>query len=524
MYHYIIVGAGSAGCVLANRLTENRDTKVLLLEAGPPDTNEAIHKPERFQETWFAECTSQYRTEEEPYLLGGQVAPQKGRAVFYPQGNTLGGGSSINVMMYIRGNRSDYDHWNYLGNDGWSYEEVLPYFKKSEDQQHGKSKYHGAGGPMAVCDLNPPNPVSLAFVEAGKQLGHPENKDFNGAEQVGVGLYQVTAKDGKRVSTATAFLHPIEKERENLTVITGARTRRILFENGRAVGVEYDFSLGPFTQTFQARAENEVIVSGGAVNSPKLLMLSGVGPADHLRSFGIPVVADLPGVGQNLQDHPVIGTGHLYKDGKKVSPLSAGSGEGGLFVRTRQGLEAASPDLQYVFAVWLFTPTDYVFPPLRPQAGFSVASVLVRPQSVGAISLRSTNIADPPVIRVNFLSCEADLQALVYGVKHAREIVRAKAFNAWRGAEIAPGPDLTSDNDIRRYIRLGCSGLFHPVGTCKMGNDRMAVVSPQLSVHGVEGLRVVDASIMPIITAGNTNAPTIMIAEKAADMIQATHR
>jgi choline dehydrogenase len=524
MYNYIIVGAGSAGCVLANRLTEDPDLRVLLLEAGPPDTLDAIHTPERFQETWFADCTSQYLTEEEPYLWSDQLAPKQGRRVFYPQGKTLGGGSSINVMMYIRGNRRDYDCWNYLGNDGWSYQEVLPYFRKSEDQQRGANQYHGVGGPMAVSDLNPPNPISLAFVEGAEQLGHPKNEDFNGARQEGVGLYQVNVRDGKRESTATAFLHPIEKERQNLTVLTGARTRRILFEGTRAIGVEYDLQRDSFAETIRVGAENEVIVSGGAVNSPKLLLLSGIGPADHLRSFGIPVVADLPGVGQNLQDHAVIGTGNLYKEGKKVSPLYAGSGEGGLFVRTRPGLEAASPDLQYVFTVWLFIPPDYVSPSPPVQVGFSVASVLVKPQSVGSISLRSANITDPPVIQVNFLNCEADLRALVWGVKHAREIVRARTFDDWRGDEIAPGPNVTGDEQLRRYIRLGCSGLFHPVGTCKMGNDKMAVVNPQLLVHGVEGLRVIDSSIMPIITAGNTNAPTIMIAEKAADIIKAAFR
>jgi len=423
----------------------------------------------------------------------------------------------------MRGNRRDFNHWNYLGNEGWRYDDVLPLFKRSENQQHGSSEYHGVGGPLDVTDINPPNPASLAFVEAAVERGYQRNGDFNGAEQDGVGLVQVNIKDGKRASAATAFLNPI-KNRPNLTIVTGARTTRLLFEKTRVVGVEYEQQLGPLRVLKQASAEREVIVSCGAVDSPKLLMLSGIGPADELRTLGITPVVDLPGVGENLQDHLLIAVGYRYRDGQHSNPPAAGSGEACLFLRSRPGLEAAPPDLQFHFVHLLFIDPGYLDDPLPLDEGFCFWPTLVKPQSRGKMSLRSADPADAPIIRANYLASRTDLQTLVEGVKIARHIVSASHFNRFRGEELAPGPRVKSDQEIRAYIRLAATTLFHPVGTCKMGHDRMAVVDPRLRVHGVQGLRVADASIMPVITSGNTHAPSVMIGEKAADMVKETMR
>jgi len=518
-YSYVIVGAGSAGCVLANRLTEDEHTTVLLLEAGPPDTLDAIHEPGQFQQTWGSEWAWQYYTEEEPRLLQGPESIKTGRKVFWPRGRTLGGSSSISSMIYLRGNRRDYDTWSYLGNEGWDYNRVLPYFKKSEDNSRGASRDHGAGGPMGVSDISAPNPVSRQFVKAAIEVGYPRGSDFNDGEQRGAGMYQVNVKDGRRVSGATAFLDPIRDKRKNLTIINYARTRRILFDGSKASGVEYELTRASPGTAEAATAENEVIVSCGSVDSPKLLMLSGIGPAGALQKHGIRVVQDLPGVGQNLHDHTIIGIGYRYADGKGSAPPAAGAVEGGLFVRTRAGLEAGPPDIQFHFSHWMLLDRAFLGS-LNPTAGFSLVPTLVRPQSRGSIGIRSANVQDPPVIHANYLESDADLRALVEAVKIGQEILHASPFDGWRGVAVAPDKNVHSTRDIEQYIRRACAGLFHPVGTCKMGYDDMAVVDPQLRVHGVKNLRVVDASIMPTIVGGNTHAPTTMIGEKAADLIR----
>lgn len=519
MYDYIIVGAGSAGCALANRLTEDSTTTVLLLEAGGPDDIQEIHIPIAFSRLFKSPIDWAYETEEQPHLHN--------RRMYWPRGKVLGGSSSINAMVYIRGNRRDYDHWRALGNEGWSYADVLPYFKQAENEERGASEYHGTGGPLNVADLRTLNPLSQAFVEAGIEAGIPLTNDFNGPEQEGVGFYQVTQKQGMRHSAAVGYVHPI-MNRPNLTLQTDALATSIIFNGSRAVGVTYVQN----GEKREATANKEVIISGGAINSPQLLLLSGIGPADQLKALGIPVVTDLPGVGQNLQDHPAIVV--LYASTQPITlnhaesaenlqnfvenhmgPLTSNVAEAGAFVRTQANLPM--PDIQYHFTPVYYLNHNFTVP---EGDGYTIAPCVLHPKSRGYIALRSSNPEEAPIIQPNYFAEKEDMQALIEGVKIARKIGEARAFSPFRDVETYPGPSVQSDDEIAAYIRKHVETLYHPVGTCKMGNDSMAVVDAHLRVRGVDGLRVVDASIMPTVVGGNTNAPTIMIAEKAADLIK----
>ena len=518
MVDYIIVGAGSAGCVLAHRLSARPEISVLLLEAGDRDTKAPIHIPATFSKLFQTEADWNYTT-----------VPQEhagGREMYWPRGKVLGGSSSINAMIYIRGHHADYDGWAAAGCEGWSYADVLPYFKRSEDWSRGASAYHGEGGPLPVVEPRSPSPFSTAFVEAAVQAGHPRNDDFNGAEQEGVGLYPLTQSGGRRASAASTFLKAARR-RSNLTIETGAHATRVLVKNGRATGVE-------IVQEGEVRAidaAGEVILCGGAINSPQLLMLSGIGPARHLEAHGIRVVADRADVGQHLHDHPIVGVHTRFR--KPISllgaegllsaarylllrdgMLSSNVAEAGLFVRTR--MDERVPDVQFHVAPVLFQ--DHGLTPVT-EHGFSVGPTLVRPRSRGAITLASSDPFVHPHIDPNYLAESADADALVEGIRIAREIIGQPALEPFRGDEIRPGASVTSDADLEAYVRETCETLYHPVGTCRMGADEDSVVDLNLRVRGVEGLRVVDASIMPSIPNGNTNAPTMMIAEKAADLI-----
>lgn len=502
-YDYIVIGAGSAGCVVANRLTEDPKTTVLLLEAGNPDTKPEIQIPLECTHLPGTEVDWGYFSEPEPYLTDRQI--------FLPRGKVLGGSSSINFLLYTRGNRRDYDRWQELGNPGWSYQDVLPYFKKSEHQERGADAYHGVDGELSVTDVIAPAPISQRFVDAAMALGYDYNPDFNGVQQEGVGPFQFTVKDGKRHSTAAAFLLPI-LQRPNLTVTTGALTTRLLFEGSRAVGVEY---LHEGT-LHQVRVNREVIVSAGAFDSPKLLLLSGIGDAEQLQALGIPVVVDLPGVGQNLRDHIFVPVPYEATQDLHAATTSNGIAEMGLFLHS-EGNQDVAPDLELVFGPILWAPPGYP----NSGVGFTGLVVLNHPRNIGSVSLRSPDPKDTPMIRLNYLQSQSDVQKLVDAIKLMRQLFETSAFDEFRGREVAPGADVTSDEALDAYIRETCGTVFHPSGTCKMGTDQMAVVDAELRVHGIEGLRVVDASIMPTRITGHTNAPTIMIAEKAADLIKA---
>ncbi|GAB3540103.1 GMC family oxidoreductase [Spirosoma fluminis] len=538
-FDYIIVGAGSAGCVLANRLSEDPSTSVLLLEAGGPDKKLEIHIPAAYTKLHGSAVDWAFWTEPQRAL--------NGRRMYQPRGKTLGGCSSTNAMAYVRGNRADYDDWAALGNTGWSYEDVLPYFIRSErNEQYDQldPRFHGRNGLLNVTYATRfQTPLASAFIESCTQSGIAENHDYNGASQDGAGLFQFTIKNGRRHSAATAFLKPA-LNRPNLTVITYAHTTRILIQNDKAIGVEF---ITGKNQTQQARAAKEVILSAGAFHSPQLLMLSGIGPADTLRSAGIAVKKDLPGVGQNLQDHVFTGVSSLSSQ-RAVSanfhlkPLNQLRGLAQFFINRKgpmtispleavaflntNGPDASLPpdriNMQFHFAPVHFGndgKADFYDLSTYPHTdGYTVLPTLLKPKSVGYIGLRSNNPLDAPVIQPNYMSDEADRAVLISGIRKAIDVMQADAFGPYsQGINMPVRYD--SDDAIWEHITAVLETVYHPVGTCKMGSDEGAVVDAELRVRGIESLRVIDASIMPSIVSGNTNAPVMMIAEKGADLI-----
>jgi len=527
---YVIVGGGSAGCVLAARLSEDPAVQVALLEAGPPDTSVLIHCPaglavlaKNGQANWA------FQTEPQPGL--------NGRRGYQPRGKVLGGSSSVNAMIYARGHASDYDAWAAAGNAGWSFADVLPWFRKAEHNERGADAFHGGDGPLNVMDLRSPSRFNAVFVEAAKQAGYRENRDFNGPEQEGVGTYQVTHRNGERLSAAKAYLAPA-RQRPNLHVVTGAHATRVLLEGRRAVGVAYRDAGG----AHEIRAAREVLLSAGALQSPQLLMLSGIGPGAQLRGNGIAVVHDLPGVGRNLHDHVDVvqvwdaphlkdlfglsftGIANVLKGivewrRHRSGMLTTNYAEAGGFVRSAPG--EAVPDLQLHFVVGKLVDhgRKTVF-----GHGYSCHVCLLRPRSRGSVGLNGADPLAPPRIDPAFLSDPDDVRRLVRGFRAMRHILEQPALAALGARELAASAGVRDDAAIEAFIRGHADTIYHPVGTCRMGSDPLAVVDAQLRVHGIAGLRVVDASIMPSIVGGNTNAPVIMIGEKAADMIQAANR
>jgi len=526
-FDYIIVGAGSAGSVLANRLSKDPTTSVLLLEAGPEDKTPMIRIPGAFAYFMFSKKYN--------WLYDAEPVSdiRNGQPVFCPRGKTLGGSSAVNAMVYIRGHKSDYDRWQADGNEGWGYEQLLPYFKKSETNQRGANAYHGDKGPLYVSDTQNYYPLNERFLKASENVGFPLTDDFNGEHYEGAGYYQFTIKDGERCGVARGYLNPV-RDRKNLQIECEAFVNLILFEDKVASGVEYTQN----GKTISVKATKEVLLCGGSFNSPQTLMLSGVGDKEELQSHGIGVVHDLPGVGKNLQEHvdACVLVKSKKKDGfsltasglmktlpdtlqylrSKTGNLANSITQAGAFLKSNPDIEV--PDIQMHFVPILFDDCGRNIGLLR-QHGYSLHVCVLRPESRGKVSLKSANPRDKIKIDFNFLSEKKDQKTLVDGIRVARKILENEAFDEHRGEEMHPGKDVQSDEGLLQACKDRLGLVYHPSGTCKMGNDPMAVVDARLCVHGLKSLRVVDASVMPTLVGGNTNAPVIAMAEKAADMI-----
>ncbi|QIL70812.1 choline dehydrogenase [Diaphorobacter sp. HDW4B] len=530
-YDYIVVGAGSAGCVLAARLSEDPRNQVLLLEAGPPDRSPWIHLPIGYGKTmWSPVYNWKFETDPDPNM--------NGRRIYWPRGKTLGGSSSINGLIYIRGQAEDYDHWAELGNEGWSFEDVLPYFIKSEGNERGDSQFHGGKGPLQVSDIGAKHELIEAFIAGAQERGVPRTNDFNGASQEGAGYYQLTTRNGLRCSTAKGYLTEA-KRRPNLHIETDAQATGLVMRGKRVVGVNYV----QHGQQKAAMAGGEVVLSAGAIQSPQLLQLSGIGPRALLEDLGVPVAHDLPGVGENLQDHLQIRLSYectkpittndqlntLFGQAKlglewlihRSGPLAVGINQGGCFMhalRDEQGKPVTkTPDIQFHVST---LSADMAGGKVHPYSGFTMSVCQLRPESRGYVRIRSRDALQPPSMQPNYLDTDLDRRTNVAAVRAARAIAQSQAMAPYVKREVKPGPPAQSDEELLEFCRNNGATIFHPSGTCRMGRDAMAVVDSRLRVHGVKGIRVVDCSVMPTLVSGNTNAPVVMMAEKAADMIR----
>lgn len=529
-FDYIVVGAGSAGCVMAARLSENPANRVLLLEAGPPDNSLWLHLPIGYGKTmWSQKYNWCFYTDPDPNM--------NGRRIYWPRGKTLGGSSAINGLIYIRGQKEDYDAWEQQGNPGWAYKDILKYFIKSEKNQRGASEYHGGDGPLKVSDIPLKDELVEAFISGAQENGVPRTNDFNGATQEGAGYYQLTTWKGWRCSTATGYLKPV-RNRSNLVVQSLAQATGIVFEGTRAVGVNY-VQQGQQKTARIGSVHGEVLLCAGAIHSPQLLQLSGVGPRNLLEKHGIPLVADVPGVGENLQDHLQIRLSYectkpitindqlnsllgrmkiglqwlLYRQG----PLAIGINKGGCFMKALPE-ETQTPDIQFHVAT---LSADMAGGKVHSYSGFTLSICQLRPESRGYIRIKSTDPTEPPEMQPNYLSTDLDRRTVIAGIKAARRIAQSQTMGPYVKREVKPGPDQQTDEQLLEFARDYGATIFHPSGTCKMGpdSDPMAVLDHRLRVRGVQGLRVIDASAMPTLVSGNTNAPVVMMAEKASEMI-----